>query len=401
MLAPEVISFQGEKMNKRIYMDYAATTPVRPEVIAAMLPYYTDFWGNPSSIYACGQARRGLEEARGKIAALLGAREEEIIFTSGGTEADNTAIEGVAFANQDRGNHIITTSVEHHAVLMSCRFMEERGFTVTYLPVDQYGLVDPDAVKKAITPKTILISIMHANNEIGTLQPITEISRVAKEAGIYLHTDAVQTVGHIPARVNDLGVDLLALSAHKFYGPKGIGVLYIRKGTRLTPFVHGGEQERGRRASTENVAGAVGLGRAAELAGLELEGEMKRLTSLRDRLIKGVLNGVARSYLNGHPDLRLPNNTNFSFDYIEGEAILLNLDNEGICVATGSACTSSSAEPSHVLRACGLPPLMAHSSIRMSLGKWTEEADIDTVLKTLPPVIDKLRRLSPLTPAKK
>jgi cysteine desulfurase len=389
-------------MNRRIYMDYAATTPVRPEVVEAMLPYYTDFWGNPSSIYACGQeARRGLEEARGKIAALLGAREEEIVFTSGGTEADNTAIEGVAFANQDKGNHIITTSIEHHAILMSCRFMEERGFSVTYLPVDKFGLVDPDAVKKAITPKTILISIMHANNEIGTIEPIAEISKIAREAGVYLHTDAVQTVGHIPTKVNDLGVDLLALSAHKFYGPKGIGVLYIRKGTKLTSFVHGGEQERGRRASTENVAGAVGLGRAAELAGKELEPEMKRLTSLRDKLIKGVLNGVPNSYLNGHPTQRLPNNTNFSFDYIEGESILLNLDQQGICVATGSACTSSSAEPSHVLRACGLPPLIAHSSIRMSLGKWTEASDIDTILKTLPPIVEKLRSMSPLTKSKK
>jgi cysteine desulfurase len=389
-------------MNKRIYMDYAATTPVRPEVIEAMLPYYTDFWGNPSSIYACGQeARRGLEEARGKIASLLGAREEEIVFTSGGTEADNTAIEGVCFANQNKGNHIITTSIEHHAILMACRFMEERGFSVTYLPVDKYGLVDPDAVKKAITPKTVLISIMHANNEIGTIEPIAEISRIAKEAGVYMHTDAVQTVGHIPTKVNDLGVDLLALSAHKFYGPKGIGVLYIRKGTKLTPFVHGGEQERGRRASTENVAGAVGLGRAAELAGKELEPEMKRLTALRDKLINSVLNGIPNSYLNGHPTKRLPNNTNFSFDYVEGESILLNLDYEGICVATGSACTSSSAEPSHVLRACGLPPLIAHSSIRLSMGKWTEAEDIDTVLKKLPPIIEKLRSMSPLTKSRK
>lgn len=383
-------------------MDYAATTPVRPEVIEAMLPYYTDFWGNPSSIYACGQeARRGLEEARGKIAALLGAREEEIVFTSGGTEADNTAIEGVCFANQNKGNHIITTSIEHHAILMACRFMEERGFSVTYLPVDKYGLVDPDAVKKAITPKTVLISIMHANNEIGTIEPIAEISRIAKEAGVYMHTDAVQTVGHIPTKVNDLGVDLLALSAHKFYGPKGIGVLYIRKGTKLTPFVHGGEQERGRRASTENVAGAVGLGRAAELAGKELEPEMKRLTALRDKLINSVRNGIPNSYLNGHPTKRLPNNTNFSFDYVEGESILLNLDYEGICVATGSACTSSSAEPSHVLRACGLPPLIAHSSIRLSMGKWTEAEDIDTVLKKLPLIIEKLRSMSPLTKSRK
>jgi cysteine desulfurase len=389
-------------MKRRIYLDYAATTPVRPEVVEAMLPYYTDFWGNPSSIYTCGQeARKGLEEARGKIAVLIGAREEEIVFTSGGTEADNNAIEGVCFANENKGNHIITTSIEHHAVLMTCRFMEKRGFKVTFLPVDKYGLVDPDIVKKAITPKTVLISIMHANNEIGTIQPITEISKIAREAGIYFHTDAVQTVGHIPVKVNDLGVDLLALSAHKFYGPKGVGVLYIRKGTKLVPFVHGGEQERGRRGSTENVAGAVGLGRAAELAGEELDSEMKRLTSLRNKLIDGVLTRVPGSYLNGHPSIRLPNNTNFSFDYVEGESILLNLDHDGICVSTGSACTSSSAEPSHVLLACGLPPLMAHSSIRMSMGKWTEEADIDTVFEVLPPIVEKLRSMSPLMKLKK
>ena len=389
-------------MKRRIYLDYAATTPVRPEVVEAMLPYYTDFWGNPSSIYACGQeARKGLEEARGKIAALIGAREEEIVFTSGGTEADNNAIEGVCFANANKENHIITTAIEHHAVLMTCRFMEKRGFSVTFLPVDKYGLVDPDTVKKAITPKTVLISIMHANNEIGTIQPIAEIGKIAREAGIYFHIDAVQTVGHIPVKVNDLGVDLLALSAHKFYGPKGVGVLYIRKGTKLVPFVHGGEQERGRRASTENVAGAVGLGRAAELAGEELDSEMKRLTSLRNKLIDGVLTRVPGSYLNGHPSIRLPNNTNFSFDYVEGESILLNLDHDGICVSTGSACTSSSAEPSHVLLACGLPPLVAHSSIRMSMGKWTEEADIDTVFEVLPPIIEKLRSMSPLMKLKK
>jgi len=389
-------------MKRRIYLDYAATTPVRPEVVEAMLPYYTDFWGNPSSIYACGQeAREGLEDARSKIAALIGAREEEIVFTSGGTEADNNAIEGVCFANENKGNHIITTAIEHHAVLMTCRFMEKRGFSVTFLPVDKYGLVDPDTVKKAITPKTVLISIMHANNEIGTTQPIAEIGKIAREAGIYSHTDAVQTVGHIPVKVNDLGVDLLALSAHKFYGPKGVGVLYIRKGTKLVPFVHGGEQERGRRGSTENVAGAVGLGRAAELAGEELDSEMKRLTSLRNKLINGVLTRVPGSYLNGHPSIRLPNNTNFSFDYVEGESILLNLDHDGICVSTGSACTSSSAEPSHVLLACGLPPLVAHSSIRMSMGKWTEEADIDTVFEVLPPIVEKLRSMSPLMKVKK
>jgi cysteine desulfurase len=389
-------------MKKRIYLYYAATTPVRPEVIEAMLPYYTEFWGNPSSIYACGQeARTGLEAAREKIAALIGAREEEIVFTSGGTESDNNAIEGVCYANENKGNHIITSSIEHHAILETVRFMQKRGYSATFLPVDRNGLVDPDAVKKAITPKTVIISIMHANNEVGTIEPIDEISKIAREAGVYFHTDAVQTVGHIPVKVNDLGVDLLSLSAHKFYGPKGIGVLYIRKGTKLTPMIHGGEQERGRRASTENVAGAVGLGTAAELAGKELESEFTRVTALRDKLIKGVLSGVPMSYLNGHPAKRLPNNTNFSFEYIEGESVLLSLDYEGICVSTGSACTSSSAEPSHVLLNCGLPPLQAHGSIRMSLGKWTEESDIDTVIEVLPPIVEKFRAMSPLMKAKR
>lgn len=389
-------------MRKTIYLDYAATTPVRPEVIEAMLPYYAEFWGNPSSIYACGQeARKGLEEARSKIADLIGAREEEVVFTSGGTEADNNAIEGVAFANENKGNHIITSSIEHHAILMTCRFMQKQGYSVTYLPVDKYGAVDPDSVKKAITPKTVLISIMHANNEVGTIEPIPEISKIAREAGIYFHTDAVQTVGHIPVKVNDLGVDLLSLSAHKFYGPKGIGILYIRKGTKISPLIHGGDQERGRRASTENVAGAVGLGTAAELAGKELDSEMTRITTFRNKLVQGVLSGIPLSYLNGHPTQRLPNNTNFSFEYVEGESILLSLDNEGICVATGSACTSSSAEPSHVLINCGMPPLRAHGSIRMSLGKWTEEEDIDAVLKSLPPIIEKLRAMSPLMKSKK
>ncbi len=302
-----------------------------------MLPYFTDIVGNPSSIYACGQEAKGaVEEARSKIASLIGARDEEIVLTSGGTEADNFAIKGVAYANESKGNHIITSSIEHHAVLETCHFLEKRGYSVTYLPVDEHGLVDPNAVKEAITPKTVIISVMHANNEVGTIEPIAEIGRVAKEAGVYFHTDAVQTTGHIPVNVNELGVDLLAISAHKLYGPKGVGALYIRKGTRLISFLHGGEQERRRRAGTENVPGVVGFGRAAELAQQEMGEEAIRLTSLRDKLIGGLLE-IEHTHLNGHPTKRLPNNVNISVQFIEGESMCLNLDLAGICTSTGSA----------------------------------------------------------------
>jgi len=361
------------------------------------LPYFTEAFGNPSSIYSYGQEAKGAtEEARSKIANLIGARDEEIIFTSGGTEADNFAIKGVAVANEGRGNHIITSSIEHHAVLETCKFLERRGFNVTYLSVDEYGLVDPDDVKKAITDKTILISVMHANNEMGSIEPIAEIGKVAKEAEIYLHTDAVQTVGHIPVDVNKLGVDLLSISAHKIYGPKGVGVLYIRKGTRLTPFMHGGEQERRRRASTENVAGIVGFGKAAELAQQEMNEEVKRLTCLRDQFIKGLPERIDHVRLNGHPVTRLPNNVNVSVDYVEGESMVLNLDLEGICLSTGSAGSSSSLEPSHVLLALGLSPEQAHGSLRFTLGKWTSEEDLSRVLEVLPRVVAKLRAMSPL-----
>lgn len=381
----------------RIYLDYAATTPTHPEVVKTMLPYFTDAFGNPSSIYSYGQEAKGaIEEARVKVADLIGARNEEIIFTSGGTEADNFALKGVAYANENRGNHIITSSVEHHAVIETCKFLERRGFRVTYLPVDEYGLVDPDDVEKAITDKTILISVMQANNEMGTVQPIAEIGRIAKEAGIYFHTDAVQTVGHIPVDVNELGVDLLSMSAHKFYGPNGVGALYIRKGTKLTPFMHGGEQERRRRASTENVPGIVGFGKAVELTQQEMSREAKRLTYLRDQLIKGLLERIDHIRLNGHPTMRLPNNVNVSVDFVEGESMLLNLDLEGICASTGSACSSSSLEPSHVLLALGLSPEQAHGSLRFSLGKWTTEEEIGRVLEVLPPIVAKLRAMSPL-----
>ncbi|HEY82781.1 MAG TPA: cysteine desulfurase NifS [Dehalococcoidia bacterium] len=381
----------------RIYLDYAATTPTHPEVVKAMLPYFTEIFGNPSSIYSCGQQARGaMEEARTKVAELIGAKDEEIVFTSGGTEADNFAIKGVAYANRDKGDHIITTAIEHHAVLETCHFLETQGFKVTYLPVDEYGMVDLDELRRALTKRTILISVMHANNEIGTIEPIAEIGKIAKEAGVYLHTDAVQTVGHIPINVDELGVDLLSLSAHKLYGPKGVGALYIRKGTKMVSFMHGGEQERGRRASTQNVPGIVGLGRAAEIAREEMDEEAEQLSRLRDKLAQGILSRIEHSRLNGHPTKRLPNNVNVSISFAEGESMCLNLDLEGICCSTGSACSSSVTEPSHVLLALGLAPLEAHSSLRFSLGKWTTEEEIDQVLEVLPRVVSKLRAMSPL-----
>jgi len=382
---------------KRIYLDYAATTPTRPEVLKEMLPYFTDIYGNPSSIHSCGQEAQGaMEAARTKVARLINARDEEVIFTSGGTEADNFAIKGVAYANEEKGNHIITGSIEHHAVMESCAFLEKRGFRITYLPVDEHGLIDPDEVRKSITDKTILISIMHANNEIGTIEPITEISKVAREAGIYIHTDAVQTTGHIPVDVDALGVDLLSMSAHKLYGPKGIGALYIRRGTKLVSFMHGGEQERGRRASTQNIPGIVGFGKTIELAGQEIDEETNRLTYLRDKLANCLLEKIDHSRLNGHPTKRLPNSVNISIQFVEGESMCLNLDMEGICASTGSACSSGSLEPSHTLLALGVSHERAHGSLRFTLGKWTTEADIDRVLEVLPRVVARLRAMSPL-----
>lgn len=387
---------------KRIYLDYAATTPAHPEVVKAMLPYFSDTFGNPSSIYHLGQeSRDAIEKSRNSVAGLIGVRSDEIVFTGSGTEADNYALKGVAFANRDKGNHIITSTIEHHAVLETCSFLEKQGFSVTYLQVDKYGLVDPDDAKKAITGNTILISIMHANNEIGTIEPVAQIGKIAREAGVYFHTDAVQTTGHIPVDVNKLNADLLSISAHKLYGPKGIGVLYIRKGTRITPFIHGGHQEKGRRASTENVPGIVGLGKAAEIAQQQRDAEAIRITALRNRLMEGIFSKIEDTRLNGHPELRLPNNINILVNYVEGEAMLLLLDQEGICVSTGSACSSSDLGPSHVLMALGLSPYEAHGSLRFTLGKWTTEEDIDYVLEVFPAIVARLRAMSPLTKGRK
>ncbi|MDD4980175.1 MAG: cysteine desulfurase NifS [Candidatus Omnitrophica bacterium] len=382
---------------KRIYLDYAATTPCDPEVLKAMEPYFFEQFGNPSSIHTEGQeAKAAIEESRAKVAAFLGAKPEEITFTSGGTESDNSAIQGVAYAQEKKGNHIIISAIEHHAVSEPCKFLEKRGFKISHIGVDKYGLVNPADIEKAITDKTILVSVMHANNEIGTIQPIADIGEITRVKGIYFHTDAVQTVGHIPVNVDTLNIDLLSLSAHKFYGPKGVGALYVRKGTRIERFLHGGDQERGRRASTHNTPGIVGLGEAIELCQEKMADEAKLQMRLRDKLLKEIQNRIPEVYLNGHPQQRLPNNVNFSIKYIEGESMLLNLDMLGIAASTGSACTSTSLEPSHVLLAIGLPHEIAHGSLRLTLGRWTKEEDIDYLLECLPQVVEKLRKMSPL-----
>jgi len=382
----------------RIYLDYAATTPTHPDVIAEMLPYFNSRFGNPSSIYSYGQeSKQAIEDGRKKVAGLISASEDEIIFTSGGTESDNMALIGIATNGEAKKNHIITSKIEHHAVLETCKFLEKSGYYVTYLPVDRYGMIDPDDVKRSVTDKTALISVMHANNEVGSIQPIAEIAEIAREHEILFHSDAVQTAGHIPLDVNELGIDLLSISAHKFYGPKGIGALYVRKGTKITSFIHGGEQEKGRRASTENVPGIVGMGKAAEIARDVLKAEAELQTSLRNRLIKGLLLNIDHSQLNGHPDKRLPNNINITFDYVEGESIVLNLDMEGICASTGSACSSANLEPSHVLLALGLSHERSHGSCRFSLGKWTRVEDINRVIDVMPDIIARLRKMSPLS----
>ena len=382
---------------QRVYMDYAATTPMLPEVAAAMQPFFSQRFGNPSSIHSMGQeGRDAVEAARGKVAGLIGCQPADVVFTGGGTEADNHAVKGICLAGRERGNHIITTAIEHHAVIYACNFMKTLGFDVTVAPVDSNGLVDPGDIKKAITGRTLLVSVMQANNEVGAIQPIAEISKITREAGVYFHVDAVQAMGHLPIDVDKLGVDLLSASAHKLYGPKGVGMLYIRPGTSILPLLHGGEQENGRRAGTENVPGIAGFGKAAEIAARDMAKEADTLTAYRDKLIEGILAQVGDAYLNGHRQQRLPNNANFSFDFIEGESILMYLDSEGICASTGSACSSASSQPSHVLTSLGIPVERARGSVRLTMGRWTTEGDVDKVLEALPRIVGKLRAMSPL-----
>lgn len=380
-----------------IYMDHSATSPVDPQVFEVMKPYFVDEFGNASTLYSLGrEARKAMENARAQVASLIGAKAEEIIFTSGGTESDNIAIKGTAYRLKDKGNHIITSAIEHPAVDETCKYLEKNGFDVTYLPVYEEGIVRVSDLENAITDKTILITIMHANNEIGTIQPIAEIGKIAREKKIYFHTDAVQTVGKIPVNVEELNVDMLSLSAHKVYGPKGIGALYIKKGVRLEPIIHGGGHERGIRPGTENVSGIVGLGKACELAQNNLLDNAKYITNLRDKLIDGVLNSVEQSYLNGHRTKRLPNNVNFRFTGIEGESLVLHLDSKGIAASTGSACSSKKLEPSHVLTALGLEHVDAHGSLRLTLGKENTEEDVDHAIESIKEVVETLRKLSPL-----
>lgn len=381
----------------RIYMDYAATTPVDTRVHEAMEPYWEEKFGNPSSIHSHGQeASEAVENARRAVSVLLGASPSEIIFTSGGTEADNTAIKGTGYALREKGNHIITTSIEHHAVIHTCEFMISQGFDVTFLSVGKDGIVDPAAIEKAITKKTILISVMHANNEVGSVQPISEIGHIARKNSIFFHTDAVQTCGHLKIDVEKMNIDLLSLSSHKFYGPKGVGALYLRRGTPYVPFIHGGAQEAGRRSSTLNVPGIVGLGRAAQIARKEMETEHTRILNLRNRLLDNIQKRNEGIHLNGHPAKRLPNNINISVENVEGEALLMNLDLEGIAASSGSACGSDSKQPSHVLTALGLSPELARGSLRLTLGRYTTEEEVDRVSKVLTEAVSHLRSLSPM-----
>ncbi|HAE63128.1 MAG TPA: cysteine desulfurase NifS [Eubacteriaceae bacterium] len=382
---------------QRRYFDYAATTPLDSEVLKEMLPHMEENFGNPSSVYSYGrEARKVIDDSREKVAKIIGAQSKEIFFTSGGTESDNWAIKGTAFANKDKGNHIITTSVEHHAVLHTCKYLEKQGFEVTYLPVDEYGLIDLDDLRNSIKDTTILITVMFANNEIGTIQPIGEIGKIAKEKKILFHTDAVQALGSIEIDVNTLGVDLMSISGHKIYGPKGIGALYIRKGVKIDNLIHGGAQEKKKRGGTENTPAIVGFAKACELAESNLQEQIKRTIQLRDYMIKGILEGIPEVKLNGHPEKRLPGNVNVSIRYIEGESILLSLDLLGIAASSGSACTSGSLDPSHVLLAIGLSHEIAHGSLRFSIGKYTTKEEVDFVLDKLPGIIQRLRDMSPL-----
>jgi cysteine desulfurase len=390
-------TIKKDKGDKMRYMDHSATSPVNPEVLEEMLPYFNQSFGNASTLYALGrEARTAMENARKQVASLIGAQPEEIYFTSGGTESDNMAIKGVVSKLKNKGNHIITSAIEHPAVEETCKYLEKEGYKVTYLPVYEDGIVKVSDVEEAITSETILITVMHANNEIGTIQPVAEIGALAREKGIYFHTDAVQSVGKIPVNVEDMNVDLLSISSHKLYGPKGVGALYIRKGVQIQPLIHGGGHERGMRPGTENIPGIVGLGKACQIAEENLEKNMEYVSSLRDQLIEGVLGKIEQSYLNGHPTKRLPNNANFRFTGIEGESLVLQLDAKGINASTGSACSSKKLEPSHVLMAIGLKEVDAHGSLRISLGTENTPQDIDYTIDAIEEVVERLRSMSPL-----
>ncbi|MDD4766335.1 MAG: cysteine desulfurase NifS [Desulfotomaculaceae bacterium] len=376
----------------KIYFDHSATTPVRPEVAEEMVRHFTGIFGNPSSLHSFGrEAKKAVEEARAKVAENIGAKYEEVIFTSGGTEADHLAIKGAVYANRKKGNHIITSAVEHHAVLDTCKSLEKEGFEVTVLPVDGYGMVNPQEVAKAIKDNTIFITVMHANNEVGTIQPISEIGNITSEKGILFHTDAVQSMGKIPVDVSDLKVDLLSVSGHKIYAPKGVGALYIRQGINWRPYNFGGGQERKHRPGTENVPGIVAMGKAVELAAIEMEKENARLTILRDKLIKGINERIDHVRLAGHPTKRLPNNANFVFEFIDGGAMLLNLDMHGVAASSGSACTSGTVSASHVLLAMGIPHQSAYGSLRLTLGRSNTDKDVEKFLELMPQIIDRLR----------
>ncbi len=385
-------------MRKKIYLDYAATTPVDPRVLRVMSPYFSEKFGNTMSLHSFGQeAKNALEESREVIADLIGAKPNEIIFNSSATESNNLTLKGIAFANRDKGNHIIISSIEHPCIVESAKWLEKKGFEITKIPVDKYGLIHPKDIKKNIKKDTILVSIIHASNEIGTIQPISEIGKICKERGVYFHTDAAQSFGKIPINVNKTNIDLLSASSHKMYGPKGVACLYIREGTKIEPILHGGGQESGLRSSTVNVPAIVGFAEACRIAKKEMQKESQRLTKLRDKLIKGVLEKIPGSHSNGHPKKRLPNNANFWFEFVEGESIVIQLDLLGIAVSTGSACSSAKLEPSHVLLAIGLKHEEAHGSLRLSLGRWTTEREIDYLLKVLPEIINNLRKISGAT----
>ncbi|SHI18107.1 cysteine desulfurase NifS [Desulfosporosinus lacus] len=383
---------------RRVYLDHSATTPVDPEVAAIMMTYYTEKYGNPSSVHGFGrETKQALEQARNQVAELIGAASREITFTSGGTEADNLAILGTAEALRKKGKHIITSCIEHHAVLETCEYLEKNGFDLTVIPVDEEGIISVDEVRKAIRPDTILITVMHANNEVGSIQPIAEIGKLAKEHGIVFHVDAVQSLGKIPINVEEMNVDLLTVSGHKIYGPKGVGALYVRKGVRIVPLIHGGGQERKRRSGTENMPGIIGFGKACELAGQRMADDAEKQIKLRDKLMNGIVERIEYVKVNGPVgEKRLPNNVNVSIRYVEGESLLLSLDMLGIAASSGSACTSGSLDPSHVLLGMGLIHEIAHGSLRFSLGRQNTEEDIDYVLEQLPKIVERLRMMSPL-----